>query len=60
MKSISKTLLFILVLLMLVSTTTYIGYANSSDYIKITKNDSFTKNGQYNLSFTFKNVSKVE
>ncbi len=58
MKSISKTLLFILVLLMLVSTTTHTGYANSSDYIKITKNDSFTKNGQYNLSFTFKNVSK--
>ena len=59
MRKSTRMILFFLVLMMTFSVMPLTAMAeSSSDYIKVTKNDSYTKNGAFNLSFTFKNVSK--
>lgn len=58
MKKPTRILLFFLVLILTLSVTPLTALAeSSSDYMIVTKNDSYTKDGTFNLSFTFKNVS---
>lgn len=62
MKKTIKTLTFLFVLLMttvmMPQMTLYTSAASSSEYVKVTKHDSFNKNGKFYMSFTIENLQK--
>lgn len=60
MKKLQRIISFFIVLVMIVSfmPSTAFAAGSSSNYIQVTKNKSYTKDGNFCLSFTYKNVSK--
>lgn len=62
MKKLAKTKVLLILLILtaaIVPLMTFSAFAaDSSDYVEITKNDSFTKDGKFNMSFTIENLQK--
>lgn len=59
-KAIRLTFLFALLIttVMMPQMSLYASAASSSEYVKVTKNDSFSKDGKYYMSFTIENLQK--
>ncbi len=59
-KAIKLTILLVLLVttVMMPQMTLYASAASSSEYVKVTKHDSFNKDGKFYMSFTIENLQK--